>query len=208
MTSREYYQQMKARAHDIRAHYGLSSPRVRRSDLRRIFKDQGVRVDLWPHKLREVRGAYLNDDLGPTVMLAKDLPEDPMVFTMAHELKHHLEDRHLPLALCGDQGATLQIEVGAEVFAAELIFPEADFVEALTKMGVGANQCSPETLVRLKRNTQTTLSYAGLVKRAKFLGFSKDGALDGVKWKKLEEAIFGEPLYKVIQRRRRSAVAN
>jgi Zn-dependent peptidase ImmA (M78 family) len=198
---------MKARANDIRTRYELDSPRVLRSDLRRIFKDQGVQVDLWPHKLKKVRGAYLNDDLGPTVMLAKDLPEDPMVFTMAHELKHHLEDRHLSLAWCGDQNATLHIEVGAEVFAAELIFPEADFVAALTTMGVGANQCSPETLVRLKHQTKTTLSYAGLVKRAEFLGFARKGVLNGVKWKKLEEQEFGEPAYKVFLRRRNSSLA-
>lgn len=206
MSRTEYYQQMKVRARAIRTHYSLDTPRVLRSDLRRIFKDQGIRVDLWPHKLREIRGAYINDDLGPTVMLAKSLPEDPMVFTMAHELKHHLEDRHLSLAWCGDKNATQHIEIGAEVFAAELIFPEDDFTNALTQMGVGVNQCTPEVLVRLKRQTRTTLSYAGLVKRAKFLGFSKNDTLDGVKWKKLEEQIFGEPSYKRFLSRRRSSV--
>jgi hypothetical protein len=31
----------------------------------------GIRIDLWRHRLREVRGAYFNGELGPTVMLAK-----------------------------------------------------------------------------------------------------------------------------------------
>ena len=38
-------------------------------------------------------------------MLAKGLPEDPMVFTMAHELKHHLADRAISVACCSDRNA-------------------------------------------------------------------------------------------------------
>jgi Zn-dependent peptidase ImmA (M78 family) len=203
VTRTQYYEQMKMRARETRVQYDLDTPRVLRSDLRRIFKDQGVRVDLWPYKFKAVRGAYLNDDVGATVMLAKGLPEDPMVFTMAHELKHHLEDRQRSLALCGDQNVQHHIEIGAEVFAAELIFPEADFSQALAEMAVGAGKCSPEALVRLKCQTRTTLSYAALVKRAEFLGFAKPGALAGVKWKKLEEQIFGVPIYKKLRRQGR-----
>jgi hypothetical protein len=40
---------------------------------------QGIRIDLWDHKFKRLRGAYFNDELGPTVMLCKGLPEDPMV---------------------------------------------------------------------------------------------------------------------------------
>jgi hypothetical protein len=71
----------------VRARFGLTSPRVLRSDLRRIYRAEGIQIDLWPHKLRKLRGAYINDEFGPTVMLAKGLPQDPMVFTMGHELK-------------------------------------------------------------------------------------------------------------------------
>jgi len=63
---------------------------VLRSDLRRIYRTEGIRIDLWPYKFKGLRGAYFNDELGPTVLLAKGLPQDPMVFTMAHELKHHV----------------------------------------------------------------------------------------------------------------------
>lgn len=186
----------------MRAKHGFATPRVLRSDLRRIYRDQGIRIDLWPHRLREVRGAYFNDELGPTVMLVKGLPDDPMVFTMAHELKHHLVDRDLSLACCSDRNANEHIEIGAEVFAAEFIFPEQDFVAALAAMGVGAGTCSPEAVVRLKHETRTTLSYAGLAKRAVFLGLAPVGTLDRVAWKKLEEQIYGEPLYKTLKRRR------
>ena len=132
-------------------------------------------------------------------MLYKDLPDDPMVFTMGHELKHHLVDSALAVSYCDPSNRTAYIEIGAEVFAAELIFPEEMFVSNMAAMGVGAGQCKPETIVQLKRESRTTLSYAGLVKRAEFLGFAEDGALDGVKWTKLEEEIYGIPIYKRIR---------
>jgi len=195
---------MKALARSTREQYGLTTPRVLKSHLREIYKDQKIRIDLWPHKLRQIRGAYFNDELGPTVMLLKGLPEDPMVFTMAHELKHHLVDSELAVACCSDRNANEHIEIGAEVFAAEFIFPEQDFVNALAANGVTKGACSAEAIVRLKRETRTTLSYAGLAKRATFLGLAPTGTLDGIQWKKLEEKIFGEPLYKKLLRRRRS----
>jgi len=198
----DYYSDMKKLARDTRSQYGLDSPRVLKSQLRKIYSDLGIRIDLWPHKMRTVRGAYFNDDLGPTVMLAKGLPDDPMIFTMAHELKHHLVDRDLPIACCSDRNINEHIEIGAEIFAAELIFPEQDFFDALTVQGVTARNCTPEALVTLKHETRTTLSYTGLAKRAAFFGLAEPDAFDGVKWKKLEEHLYGEPLYKRLRRRR------
>ena len=124
-----------------------------------------------------------------------------MIFTMAHELKHHLVDRDLPIACCSDRNVNEHIEIGAEVFAAELIFPEHDFLDALTRRGVTAGQCTPEAIVAPKRDTRTTLSFAGLAKRATFFGLAEPGALDQVQWKKLEEKLYGEPLYKRLRRR-------
>jgi Zn-dependent peptidase ImmA (M78 family) len=204
MTRSDYYEQMKALARETRAKYDITTARVLRSDLRRVYRDQGIRIDLWPYRMREVRGAYFHDDLGVTVMLVKRLPEDPMVFTMAHELKHHLVDRSLPVACCSDRNANQHIEIGAEVFAAEFIYPEQDFLDELARRGVTAGGCCAEALVRLKHDTRTTLSYTGLAKRATFLGIAPAGSLDGIRWKTLEEQIFGEPLYKRIRRRRGS----
>jgi Zn-dependent peptidase ImmA (M78 family) len=197
-----YYDEMKELARSTRAKYGLKTPRVQKSQLRKIYRDQGIRIDLWPHRLREVRGAYFNDDIEPTVMLVKGLPEDPMVFTMAHELKHHLVDRALPVACCSDRNANEHIEIGAEIFAAELIYPEQDFLNALAAKGVLTDMCTADTLVHLKHETRTTLSYAGLAKRAMFHGLATAGSLNNIRWKKLEEEIFGEPLYKKLIRRR------
>jgi len=197
-----YYEEMKTLARQVRSDHGLCTPRVLRSDMRRIYKHFGIRIDLWPHKLSRLRGAYFFDDLGATVMLVRGLPADPTIFTMGHELKHHLVDRKAGLSYCDASNENEPIEIGAEIFAAELIFPEQDFIDRLTQMGVTKGSCTPEMLVRLKRETSTTLSYAGISKRAQFLGFAKPESLANVHWKKLEEELFGEPLYKRILRRR------
>ncbi len=199
-----YYQEMKALARQVRAAHDLTTPRVLRSDLRRIYKHHGIRIDMWPHRFKRLRGAYFFDDLGATVMLVRGLPPDPMVFTMGHELKHHLADRGTGLTYCDASNENEPIEIGAEVFAAELIFPEQDFIDRLGQMGVARGSCSAEDLVRLKRQTGTTLSYAGLAKRAEFLGFATAGSLARVRWKKLEEQMFGEPLYKQLLRKRQA----
>ena len=133
-------------------------------------------------------------------MLAKGLPEDPMVFTMAHELKHHLVDSGTNISLCSFENERAPIEIGAEVFAAELIFPEHEFVADLKRAGVQSGRCTAEDLVHLKRRTRTTLSYSGLAKRAELLALVPDGSLAGVKWKKLEERIYGVPFYKRLRR--------
>jgi hypothetical protein len=202
MSRTEYYNELKELARSIRSEFGLITPRVMRSDLRRIYRDREIKIDLWPQKFRTLRGAYFNDENGATVMLAKGLPEDPMVFTMAHELKHHLRDAGISVSYCDPSNEREPIEIGAEVFAAELIYPENDFARDMVERNIGFGKCHPADLVRLKRETRTTLSYSGLAKRAQFLGFSNSGALIGVKWKKLEEEIYGVPFYKQFRVRR------
>jgi IrrE N-terminal-like domain len=168
------------------------------------MKDQGVRIDLWPYPLRQLRGAYFNDAFGPTIMVAKGLPDEPAIFTMGHELKHHLVDGELVMNLCSESNVHEAIEIGAEVFAAELIFPEADFADCLHSNSVTTANFHPDHLVHLKRRTSTTLSFAGLVKRVEHLGFATPGSMKSVQWKKREEALYGEPVYKRIQRMKRA----
>jgi Zn-dependent peptidase ImmA (M78 family) len=201
MSRSAYYAELKELARSTRARFGLTMPRVLRSELRRIYRAEGIRIDLWPYKLKKLRGAYINDDLGPCVMLAKGLPEDPMVFTMGHELKHHLVDSGSSLSYCDASNESDPVEIGAEIFAAELIYPEDEFRSHLEQMGIGPDSCTPEVLVRLKHETRTTLSYAGLAKRAEFMGFAGEGTLRKVQWKKLEEIIYGEPIHKWLRRR-------
>jgi Zn-dependent peptidase ImmA (M78 family) len=198
----DYYEELKLLARQTRAQHGLDSPRVQRSDMRRIYKFYGIKIDLWPYKLKSLRGAIIRDELGTSVMLRKDLPDDPMIFTMGHELKHFLKDGDLSYTYCHANNITEPIEIGAEVFAAELIYPEQDFIEHMNERGILRGSCTAEVIVRLKHDTKTTLSYQGLAKRADRLHFAEAGSLNRVPWKKLEQQIYGEPIYKRILRAR------
>ena len=202
MNRTEYYEHLKKLARAVRVEYGLTTARVTLSDLRRIYAAHDIRVDLWSHPLKNLRGAYFNDDYGASVLISKRLPSEQRIFTMSHELKHHLADRERGLSYCDPSNERAPIEVGAEIFAAELIFPEPDFAAALEKMGVELGECTPETIVHLKQRESTTLSYTSLAKRAEWMGFAPSGSLQGVRWKTLAEDLLGEPIYKRIQRYR------
>jgi hypothetical protein len=187
VNSQNYYEDLKLLARQVRAEHGLSSPRVLASDLMRIYAKHGITVDEWPYRFRHLRGAFINDHLGATVMLAKGLPQDPMVFTMAHELKHFYRDRDLGISYCDQSNLNKSLEIGAEIFAAELLFPDRDFVALMQTMGVRRDQCLPKTLIQLKRSTGTTLSYAGLAIKAERLGFAPSHSLTTIKtWRRLE----------------------
>src|SRR5918996_1630250 len=202
MNTQRYYEDLKQLARQVRAEHGLSSPRVLPSDLMRIYAKNGIVVDEWPYRFRNLRGAFINDHLGMTVMIAKGLPKDPMVFTMAHELKHFFRDRDLGISYCDQSNLKKSIEIGAEIFAAELLFPDRDFVAHMNRMGIRTNQCLPKNLVQLKRQTGTTLSYAGLAIKAERLGFAPSHSLTTIKtWRRLE-ALHSPP----VQRRVISSV--
>jgi len=203
---------MRELASQQRELFKVDGARVLKSDLRKMLKHHGVQVDLWPmpglkarKSLKNLRGAYINHlECGPCVMISRDLPDEPQVFTMAHELKHHLADREQITAFCHEANTSDMVEIGAEVFAAELIYPEQLFKDGLTGMGVELGGLIPRNIVDLKRESRTTLSYAGMAKRATFLGYADAESLKGIQWKKLEESIYGEPAYKRIQRYRRT----
>jgi Zn-dependent peptidase ImmA (M78 family) len=191
VNQRAYYEELKLLARQVRAENGLRSPRVLASDLRRIYDKYGITIDSWPYRLRNLRGAFISDHLGTTVMLASGLPQDPMVFTMAHELKHYFRDRDLGISYCDQSNLSKTVEVGAEIFAAELIFPDQDFIKHMRTLRVGRDQCLPKTLVQLKLKTRTTLSYAGLAIKAERLGFAPPSSLTRIKtWRKFE-SIYG-----------------
>ncbi len=205
MNRSSYYESLKRVARELRDRFGFSSPRVTRSDLRKVYGAERITIDLWAQKLRNLRGAYFrgNATCGPSVMLAKGLPEEPMVFTMAHELKHHFADQGIDLSFCDVSNETNYIEIGAEVFAAEMIFPEGDFDALAQQYELKRGQVTANDVVRFKRETRTTLSHKAVVKRFAFLGYANAASFAGVKWKKLEEQIYGVPLYKKLLGRRK-----
>jgi Zn-dependent peptidase ImmA (M78 family) len=193
VNAQNYYEDLRQLARQVRAENGLSSPRVLASDLMRIYAKHGIVIDEWPYRFRHLRGAFINDHLGMTVMVAKGLPRDPMVFTMAHELKHFFRDRDLGISYCDQSNLNKSLEIGAEIFAAELLFPDRDFAAHMRTMGIRRDQCLPKNLIQLKHQTGTTLSYAGLAIKAERLGFAPSHSLTTIKtWRRLE-ALYSAP---------------
>jgi Zn-dependent peptidase ImmA (M78 family) len=198
----DYYEELKQAARGLRVQYGLESAKVTRSELRRIYKDQGIRIDYWPGPLKNIRGAYFRDDIGATVMVAKGLPVEPTIFTLAHELKHHVCDDRDKAALVAAVLGKSALDIGAEVFAAELIFPEELFHCWVAQVRCGDGDLSERDIVRLKHESETTLSYTSIRKRAEWLHYIPKGSYLRTLWRKLEEQIFGPPVYKQILARR------
>jgi hypothetical protein len=202
MSRTEYYEELKSLARSIRSDFHIATPRVLKSDLRRIYKHYEIDIDLWPRpgsqssvKLKKLRGAFFYNGSSASVMLNRDLPDEPRIFTMGHELKHFLKDKDLGELYCGNHNQNELIEIGAEVFAAELIFPDKDFRENFMDISVKHRTCPAEKLVHLKQKTLTTLSYAALVKKAVFFKFAKDDDFKDVKWRQLEDKLYNIPRY-------------
>jgi Zn-dependent peptidase ImmA (M78 family) len=136
-------------------------------------------------------------------MVNRHLPKEQRIFTLGHELKHHLYDGDgdAPL-LCEKTVQKNTIEIGAEIFAAELIYPDLDFCHDLRARDIQPGKCTAADLVRLKHDTATSLSYAALAKKAYRFGFAPSQSFDKAPWRQLERELFGEPDYLRFRRRR------
>lgn len=197
----EYYEELKQLARDTRQRYGLNSESVSLSSLREIYRAEEIHIDYWHHKLRKIRGAYLLVGSEPHVLVNGAIkPKEPRIFILAHELKHHLMDRELakdaPIG-CQEISWTREsaIEIGAEIFAAELIYPEAEFLSLIDAMGLQETGCEPQAVVRLKRSCPAPVSYTFLVKRLVWFGVVDRDSFRGIQFQKLEESMFGVPFY-------------
>lgn len=148
-----------------------------------------------------------------SVAIRKDLPDEPKLFALVHELKHHWADRNLmeaELLSCGSYNENELIEKAAEVFAAEFIYPEQEFrsdLEAFMEASAVA-QMGADDLIHFKRNgCKAKVSYTFLRKRLEWLGLTAPGQFDGVKFQKREEELYGTPIYKqkwFVARRKRT----
>ncbi len=141
------------------------------------------------------------DDGACSVALQQNIPDQPKLFALVHELKHHYCDRDAlgaGVIHCGDYDQNELIEKGAEVFAAEFIYPEAEFANDFGSIVSGTPQTSH--VVEFKRSCKARVSYRFICKRLERLGLIRFGAFDAVQFQKLEDQIHGVPFY----RRRRS----
>lgn len=190
---------MRRLALDKRAEYDVETKSLNISFIRRVYKAEGIKIDLWDIKGRKIRAAYFceNDDF--SVLVNRNLTKEPKLFSLAHELKHHYVDQEIiknGQIKCGDYNANEVIEIGGEVFAAEFIYPEEEMRELIDQMNITAANCTPEKVVDLKRTCPAIVSYQFLVKRFEWFKLCKPGEYKKVQFQKLEESIFGTPIYK------------
>jgi len=196
MSCRAYYEDLKRLALEKRAEHRVQTGCFGLSEVRVIYKEEGIRIDHWPLP-RKVKALYMCDDGDCSVALQRALPYEPKLFALIHELKHHYRDKAAlgtGVIHCGDYDANELIEKGAEVFAAEFIYPEAEFAADLQKSGITVREASD--VVEVKRNCKAKVSYRYICKRLERLGLVNPGQFDGVQFQKLEDKLYGVPFYR------------
>lgn len=147
-----------------------------------------------PYKIKAI---YMCADGDFSVAIRRTLPDEPKLFALVHELKHHYRDQEIIRAgiiHCGDYNQNELSEKGAEVFAAEFIYPEAEFLNDLKSLSVDVWETA--NVVYLKRRCKAKVSYKFICKRLERLGLISRGQFTDVKFKILEEQIYGVPFYR------------
>ena len=202
MSRYTYYEDLKALAREKRQLYRVATAAFGLREVRKMYQSEGIRLDYWPLPYK-IKALYMCADGDCSVAIQRTLPDEPKLFAAVHELKHHYCDQEAlgnRVIHCGDYNANQMIEIGAEVFAAEFIYPETEFREDLVPLAIVV--WDPEAVVRFKRACKAKVSYKFLCKRLERLGLIVRGQFDQVQFQKLEERLFGVPLYR---RRRRAS---
>ncbi|MDP2321084.1 MAG: ImmA/IrrE family metallo-endopeptidase [Acidobacteriota bacterium] len=207
-----YYEDLKQLARELREQHAITTKTLNLTAVKKIYRAEGIAIDIWKLSPR-IRAVYMCDENDPSVLINETLPKEPRLFAMVHELKHHFRDRailecgQIP---CGAYNENREIEVGAEVFAAEFIFPEAEFITVAQQLNLFSKApVTPEDVVRLKRTADAPVSYQFLRKRLEFFKIVPKGQFAKVKFTVLEEQMFGVPIYKQDWfRQRRAARSN
>ena len=196
MTRSEYFESLKQLAREKRQLHHVETTSLGLRVIRGIYKSESIRIDQW-RLPRRIKALYMCDRDDCSVAIQKNLPDEPKIFALIHELKHHYCDREAigsGVVHCGDYDANELIEKGAEVFAAEFIYPEASFVSDLA--GLKISSWRVEDVVVFKRNCKAKVSYTFICKRLERLGLILPNEFDRVQFKKLEDAMFGIPFYR------------
>ena len=194
-----YYQDMRNLALAKRVQYGVDTASLGLRVVRRIYKTEGIKIDSWNIKGQTLRAAYFCENDDYSVLVNKNLPRQPKLFSLVHELKHHYVDQEKikdGRIKCGDYNANQVIEIGAEIFAAEFIYPEDEMQKLAAQLGISETNCSPEQVILTKRHCPVPVSYKFVVKRFEWFGFCRRGQFSKVQFQKLEERLYGLPIYK------------
>ena len=190
---------MRTLANEKRQLHEVQSAKLDLPFIARIYKAEGIKIDRRNLRGYRIRACYFCDNEDFSVLLKNNMPREPKIFALAHELKHHYVDQPIIMdgtIRCGDYNRNELIEKTAEVFAAEFIYPESEMLRDAQEMGLDVGTCSAEDIVRFKAKRFAPVSYTFIVKRFEWFGYFERGAYDEVQFKKLEEEVYGPPIYK------------
>jgi Zn-dependent peptidase ImmA (M78 family) len=202
---------MRTLANEKRQLHEVKSAKLDLPFMARIYKAEGIKIDRRNLRGYRIRASYFCDNNDFSVLLKNNMPREPKIFALAHELKHHYVDQSSIIdgnIRCGDYNSNELVEKTAEVFAAEFIYPESDMLQDAKEMGLDVGACSAEDIVRFKAKRFAPVSYTFIVKRFEWFGYFERGAYDKVQFKKLEEKVYGPPIYKQewFKKRRRAKI--
>jgi Zn-dependent peptidase ImmA (M78 family) len=194
-----YYAQCRALALAKRTEHEVETASLNILVMQKIYKKEGITLDRRKLRSNRIRAAYYCEDGECSVLLKANLPLEPKLFALAHELKHHYLDQDQMQEgriQCGNYNAQEVIEIGGEVFAAEFIYPELEMKQLIAQMDITSLSCTKEKVVEFKRACPAHISYTFIIKRFERFGLFPRGAYEKIQFKKLEEELFGLPIYK------------
>jgi Zn-dependent peptidase ImmA (M78 family) len=192
-----HYQRIRDLARRKRTEHAVQTGSFGVREIRAIYRKERVLIDI--RKLPScLKAIYLVQDGEASVAVQKDLPDEPKIFALMHELKHHWFDQELIKSeafSCGDYNANELEEKGAEVFAAEFIYPDAELFDDLQTCN--GSVWRPEDIVRFKRDhCRAKVSYTFIRKGLERRGLIKPKEFADVRFQKLEHEIYGLPFYR------------
>jgi Zn-dependent peptidase ImmA (M78 family) len=196
MSRHAYYEELKLLARQKRTEHSVDTATLGLREVRRIYKAEGIRIDYYPLPYK-IKALYMCEHADCSVALQRRLPDEPKLFALIHELKHHYRDREAlgaGVIHCGDYDANELIEKGAEVFAAEFIYPEVEFAEDIARLKLSFRD--PADVVNVKQVCKAKVSYKFICKRLERLGHIATGQFNGVRFQKLEDQMCGAPTWR------------
>ena len=195
MTHTSQFNDLKKLAREKRLLHKVKTSAFGLREVRAIYKAEGIAIDHYPLP-NKVKAIYMCDDGYCSVAVQKKLPDAPKIFALLHELKHHYCDQDILKSghiHCGDFNMKDPIEIGAEVFAAEFIYPIKEFAQDISLLNV--TEWTPEEIVNFKMRCKAKVSYAYLCHRLTELGLIGFKQFENVQFKKLEHKIYGLPFH-------------
>src|SRR5215204_5413317 len=95
---------MRELARKRRAEYSIQTAAFGVREIRALYRKEKITIDI--RKLPAcLKAIYLAQDGDVSVAVRKDLPDEPKIFALVHESKHHWVDQELirnGLVRCGD----------------------------------------------------------------------------------------------------------